>query len=290
MGFSGKIINALAALALVGSLVSCSPRPTNYDAPHPTERPAITATYTPSPSPTPTMTATPTPTETPTPIPYYLRLLNRFPSDIKNQILEDILRNGTVSQKEVSLIKKLISYDENAIRSIVQSHLIDDEFKSRNPDVAFEYLKGPYPVVFYLDNYFRYKITLPITYKPASKSIEEGFGSCVHYAQICAEILRYHGIEAWNMGVDITSDKGHNVCAFKMENKVYIITNGTGVGDQQGAVLLGPYPDFFTAGRDIENRGYAPPMGDIRLLDPAMITKERRDILDFPWIKAQPGF
>jgi murein DD-endopeptidase MepM/ murein hydrolase activator NlpD len=68
MGFLGKIINALAALALVGSLVSCSVSPTNHAAPYPTERPAITATYTPY----PTATWTPTPTGTPTPIPVQL--------------------------------------------------------------------------------------------------------------------------------------------------------------------------------------------------------------------------
>jgi hypothetical protein len=85
MGFSRKIISVLAALALVGSLVSCSPRPTNYDAPHPTERPAITATYTPSPSPTATATYTPSPTATmtatPTNTPYPTATMTATPTN-----------------------------------------------------------------------------------------------------------------------------------------------------------------------------------------------------------------
>jgi hypothetical protein len=125
MGFSRKIISVLAALALVGSLVSCSPRPTNYDAPHPTERPAITATYTPSPSPTatatytpsptPTMTATPTytPSPTPTMTPTYTPTPTNTPTLTCVKFFYDGNMNGSKDENEPFLLPDVKGYKQS---------------------------------------------------------------------------------------------------------------------------------------------------------------------------------
>lgn len=207
--------------------------------------------------------------------------------ELRQPILDAFLADGVVSARETSLIRALAAYPDEAQQQIVGAGLIDEHYPARDPSRVLEDLATPHIIVFYLDNYFSYEAQWPVIYMPASMAITEGKGGCIRYAQIAAEALRMHGYpNSWNMGVDITSERGHNVAVFQdpTDGLYYVITNGTGWGDQQGAVLLGPYRSLREAGEDVERRGYAPRQGDFRLLDPSAIQAPRGDILDFPWL------
>jgi hypothetical protein len=272
-------------------LASCAPTV----APTPTPAPTATATATPTstatprtPSPTPTATPQPTSTFTPTPVTWSIEpYLERIDPGLRQQIVDTFLADGIVSARETSLLRALTAYPREAQQQIVSAGLIDERYPARDPNRVLKDLATPYIIVFYLDNYFSYKAQWPVIYVPASIAIAEGKGGCIRYAQIAAEALRMHGYpNSWNMGIDITSEQGHNVAVFQnpADGLYYVITNGTGWGDQQGAVLLGPYNSIREAGEDIERRGYAPRQGDFRLLDPSAIKGPRGDILDFPWL------
>lgn len=291
---SGLIMMCVGALLLA----ACEPAPVAVPT---TATPTVTAFATPTLTPTPTLTATPTPTPTPmstdtpepTATPTTLDQAKSRLSDlglseeIVYQCASTIAEDGVISGKERRLLADIQQYAQAQREEIARTGLLDENYVEKcDPTQILDDLSTPYNVVFYLNNFYRYGGSGPVVYLPAVQAIENKEGRCIDYSQIGATALRNHGFEAYNMGVHITSPHGHNVTAFRdADEKIYVITNGTGQGDQQGAVLLGPYSSWLDAGNDIVRRGYARQGdGDIRLVNPYAITVPRGDILDFPWV------
>ncbi len=318
-----RIGEFLLSLVIVGSSVlacrlaatptTIPPSPTqNITQPAPSENVTPTSVITdnqtaptPTDNQTPIIIPTPVPTPTPIPVSPYSSIqvyLDKTSPELRQIILGIFLRDNYVSPTETNLIRKLTNYQFEDQKQIVDAGLVDENFPARDPDIVLDRLASPPDVVFYLDNFFTYSLELPITYKPARMIIQEGKGSCSHYAQIAAESLRRHGYIAWNMGIDITSPSGHNVGAYEAyesndlifvirngtwaRNSVYAITRDSEGRGSQGATLLGPYPSYRSVGIDFENMITAPKgMGDFRLLDPFAIQNPVPNIgiLNLPW-------
>jgi hypothetical protein len=201
-------------------------------------------------------------------------------------VTSNILEDKVISFQEERLLNDLRMYQPDFQTSIILAGLIDENYSEKYPPKEIlGKLSSPIIVVFYLKNFYKFGGSGPVIYLPAVDAIKNKQGRCIDYAQIGATALSDHGYEAYNMGVHITTPYGHNVTAFRdKDEKIYVITNGTGVGDQQGAVLLGPYESWVEAGYDMITKGYIRKgTGDIRLLNPYTVTRPRGDILDLPW-------
>ena len=274
--------------------------------PTPTQTATPTETPTPTATPTPTQTATPTetsePTGTPTPEPTAVTwaidaYVDGIDPVLRQPILDTFLTDGVVSPREVRLLRALTIYPHRAQRQIVDAGLVDEYYaSSRTAEQMLDNLSTPHVVVFYLAQFFTYEPQVPVVYLRALPAIELGSGGCIRYAQIGAEALLGNGYTpfAWNMVINITDPRGHNVTLFMEPDdgegllspgKYHVITNGEGVQGRlgNGAVLLGPYSTAYEAGLDIQNRGYTPPGEDFRVL-------QNTFDLNSPWVQVSPSW
>lgn len=154
-----------------------------------TPTPTPTTTYTPTPTrtltPTPTATYTPTPTKTPTPI--------RKPTPTPTP---DFCAGATEpGAREKFTFEQILPC-----------------------------LNTPQKIVRFTNNNFTYIPDQPYNnYAPAWLVYQKGGDDCDGFATFDAFVLRFHGYEAYNLGLQIYTLWGHNVAAYKVGKDWYVI-------------------------------------------------------------------
>jgi hypothetical protein len=181
-------------------------------------------TASPTGTPTPTLTPSPVPTPMPTPIPL-----------------------PTPNPYTESGARQKYSYDEIVLHLDTPSLLL--AFMRNNLK-----WQGNWDMVHYGGN----------TYATAAEVYANGVDDCDGLAEFGACVLSSHGFEAYNVGVSIDSQLGHNITGFvdPGDGKMYAINNGR--------EQVGPFNSWLELAQYFIDKGDAEPNKVIWLFKPCI--------------------
>jgi len=148
-------------------------------------------------------------------------------------ILENITQDGDVTNDELN---RFIDLDQDGVSnrdelSVYQTDPLAAE-KWDDFDTVTKILNTPEKISTWVGKNIKYRSEDVNEYVPASIVFERKYDDCDGFATIQAYFLRYHGYDAWNIGIGIEGLSGHNVAGYIVEGKYSVLDIG---GIKRGA-------------------------------------------------------
>jgi len=171
------------------------------------------------------------------------------------------------------------------VTNVWRNSSISSNYKSdrwKNFDEVVDRLNSPDLVSIYTHDNIKYRSESVNEYVPARVVFERGYDDCDGFAIFQSHLLRANGYDAWVVGLSIETIKGHNVCGYKVGDKIRVLDV---YGEKQG-----PFNSWEEVNNFYSEKGWALPNGSIRLLNPFVIKKRVTDytspnVLSLPWIR-----